>query len=181
MPVDRFASCLAEVLAFEGGYADDPADRGGPTNLGVTLAVLSQWLGRPAGANELRSLTPAAAAAIYRALYWRPAGCEGLPAGVDLMVFDGAVNMGVAVAVRMLQAAVGAKADGVAGQGTLAAAARAPAEAVIAKVGAARRARYLSLEGFDVFGSGWLRRLDVVTAKALAEVGATSDTRGAIS
>lgn len=30
---------IEEVIAREGGYSDHPADRGGPTNMGITLKV----------------------------------------------------------------------------------------------------------------------------------------------
>ena len=36
---DRFDACLAFTLREEGGYVDDPADPGGATNMGITLAT----------------------------------------------------------------------------------------------------------------------------------------------
>jgi lysozyme family protein len=77
--------------------------------------------------------------------------------------------MGVGTAVRLLQAALGAPADGVVGPATLAAARRADPGAAITRLGAERRARYRALAGFDAFGAGWLRRVDEVTAQALAQ------------
>lgn len=150
---DRFDACLAEVLRHEGGYVNDPRDPGGATNLGVTLATLSRALGRPASMDELRALTPHGAAPIYRRLYWTAAGCEAVAPGLDLLVFDTAVNMGVGVARAML----GAVDDG------------ADAAGAIGQMSAARRGRYRALKGFAVFGRGWLRRLDAVTAAALAQ------------
>lgn len=155
MAEDRFAACLAEVLRHEGGFVDDPRDAGGATNLGVTLATLSRALGRPAGVAELKALTPDGAAPIYRRLYWGPAGCAQLAAGLDLMAFDTAVNMGVGEARRLLRQA---------GEGV-------DAEVAIRAIGAARAARYRALKAFAVFGAGWLRRLDEVTALALAQAG----------
>jgi lysozyme family protein len=43
---DRFGSCLAFTLRQEGGHVDDPADPGGATNMGITLATYRIW--RPA-------------------------------------------------------------------------------------------------------------------------------------
>jgi lysozyme family protein len=40
---DRFDICLAFTLKTEGGYVDNPADPGGATNMGITLATLRQW------------------------------------------------------------------------------------------------------------------------------------------
>lgn len=160
---DRFFSCLDQVLRLEGGFVDDPRDPGGATNRGVTLATLSRAWGRPAGLEELKALTADQAAPIYRKFYWEPAGCAALAPGLDRLVFDTAVNMGVAQARHLLD---------------LAGLVRGAAEAVCA-VSAARRARYRALKGFDVFGKGWLRRLDAVTATALAEAAGTSDGEAA--
>ena len=41
----EFAHALAHVLKMEGGYTNDPYDPGGPTNKGITLAVLAAWRG----------------------------------------------------------------------------------------------------------------------------------------
>ncbi len=35
----NFETFAAKILALEGGFSDDPADRGGATNMGVTLAT----------------------------------------------------------------------------------------------------------------------------------------------
>ena len=38
--MDRVEEIAHQIVAREGGFADDPADPGGPTNHGVTLATL---------------------------------------------------------------------------------------------------------------------------------------------
>jgi lysozyme family protein len=40
---DAFEICLAFTLREERGYADNPADPGGATNMGVTLATYRDW------------------------------------------------------------------------------------------------------------------------------------------
>jgi lysozyme family protein len=45
---DMFDACLAFTLREEGGYVDDPADIGGATNMGITLASYRQWSDDPA-------------------------------------------------------------------------------------------------------------------------------------
>ena len=170
---ERFDRCLGAVLRLEGGYCDNPEDPGGPTKLGVTLAVLSEALGRPATAAEVRALTPDAVAPIYRGRFWRAVGCGSLPAGPDLMAFDTAVNMGPEAAIRLLQQALGVRQDGEIGPRTLAAAGAAEPQALIDQFGRLRARRYRALGDFAVFGAGWMRRLNTVQAQALAWVAHT--------
>src|SRR5271156_3359996 len=116
-----FEACLPVILASEGGFVDDPHDPGGATNLGISLAPLSSWRGRTASIADVEALNPAAAGPIYLARYWNPSHACDCPAGVDLMVFDEAVNQGVGRAVPTLQAALGFTADGAFGPATKAA------------------------------------------------------------
>src|SRR5689334_2420943 len=61
--VDQLVEALIDR---EGGYADHPADRGGPTCFGITEAVARAQGYRGA----MRGLPREEAAAIYRRLYW---------------------------------------------------------------------------------------------------------------
>ena len=160
-------ACLAFVLAAEGGYVDDPLDPGGATNMGITLQELSQWRHAAVTKADVQALGRDEAAAIYRTNYWNATRCADLPAGVDLMVFDAAVNNGCGRAARFLQHAVGATADGSIGPATLAAVTADKGAALIAEIAAAREVFYRSLASFGHFGVGWLARLR--EARVLAE------------
>jgi lysozyme family protein len=173
--VERFEACLAQVLAQEGGYADHPADPGGATNLGITLRTLADWRGvawSALGKAEVRALARPEAAAIYRKRYWEPCAGDDLPEGLDLALFDYAVNSGPGRAIRALQGLVGATADGLMGPKTLAAirtavAARGVAALIVALC--AGRLSFLErLAGWATFGRGWTRRVAAIRAAALA-------------
>ena len=43
MAKDNFAACLAQVLLSEGGWSDHPADPGGATMKGITLATYRKY------------------------------------------------------------------------------------------------------------------------------------------
>lgn len=58
------------VLSWEGGYTDDPDDRGGATNRGVTLAVYRSVMGTGKTKGDLRRITDAEWDTVFRALYW---------------------------------------------------------------------------------------------------------------
>jgi lysozyme family protein len=93
------------VLDREGGYVDNPADKGGPTCFGITEAVARAHGYRGA----MRQLPRSEAATIYRRLYWlRPRFDEiaSRSTRVAAELFDTGVNMGPAVAVTFLQRAL---------------------------------------------------------------------------
>lgn len=165
-PAARFDAALAEILRHEGGWVDHPKDPGGATNRGVTLATLSDWLGRTATKAEVKALTVADVAPIYRERYWNAVKGDDLPAGVDLMVFDLAVNSGPGRAAKFLQEVVGAAVDGQIGPGTLAKVNALHPLAVIDGLAQRRERFYRGLGTFDTFGRGWMKRLADVTAKA---------------
>jgi len=163
-----FQACLPIILKSEGGFVDDPKDPGGATNLGVTLKTVSHWLGRTATVAEVKALKPADVAPIYEKNYYDAAHANDCPAGVDLIVFDEAVNQGVGRAVRSVQKCAGVAADGSWGPKTQAAVdAMAPAD-LIAAIAKDREAFYRSLSTFSHFGKGWLSRLARTKAEALA-------------
>ncbi|ODT81674.1 MAG: hypothetical protein ABS76_10985 [Pelagibacterium sp. SCN 64-44] len=177
----RFASCLAEVLRHEGGYADHPADPGGATNMGITRKTLARWRNvspwwdLPKAA--VQALTREEAARIYRAGYWDLCRAGDLPPGIDLALFDYAVNSGPDRAVRALQAVLGVVADGLVGPLTIGAAARADARAVVNALCDRRLGFLRGLANFPTFGRGWTGRVASIRAAALAAAPETSSTR----
>lgn len=91
------------ILEKEGGYVDHPADRGGPTNFGVTQRTLSAWLGRPASREDVRHLKVETARTIYRRGYFEAPRIDRLPPALQPQLFDMAVHHGPGGAIRMLQ------------------------------------------------------------------------------
>lgn len=167
----RFERCLDEVLKHEGGYVDHARDPGGATNLGVTLGTAkAHGLDMDGDGDvdkiDVRMLKPRDVRAVYRNSYWLKAACDVLPAGVDLIVFDLAVNSGVGRAAKFLQECVGVAADGRIGPMTLAAVRRLPPAELVLRLRNRRERFYRALPTFDTFGKGWLRRLSDVGYKA---------------
>ena len=158
----NFNAALRHVLMSEGGFVSHPSDPGGETNLGVTKRVWQDWVKRELQPDEMRHLTPEQVAPLYKAKYWDAVHGDDLPAGVDLCVFDCAVNAGVSRAARFLQQAAKVTADGVIGPGTLKAVQEGSPAALIRDFCAQRELHYKSLETFPTFGKGWMARLDRV-------------------
>lgn len=165
---DNFERCLSEVLRHEGGWADHPKDPGGATMKGVTLATFRNYrLG--ATKAQLRAISDADLRMIYRGGYWDKVRGDDLPAGLDLVAFDAAVNSGPGRGARWLQSALGVSADGQIGPKTIAAAnAHADRQKVI-RTACQDRLRWLKTLGtWATFGKGWARRVSEIEAAALA-------------
>lgn len=92
----KFNRALAYVLENEGGFSNVPQDRGGPTRYGITAKTAARY------GYDVRKLTKAQAAGIYRKSYWRYDGIQD--EALATKVFDFAVNAGVERANKMLQA-----------------------------------------------------------------------------
>lgn len=101
---ERFLQCLQFVLKWEGGYSNHPNDPGGATYRGITQRVYNGWRRkRKLPEQDVRKMTDAEMRQIYWELYWQPARCSQLPKPLDLVVFDTAVNMGVARSTQFLR------------------------------------------------------------------------------
>jgi lysozyme family protein len=162
---NKFENCLDLVLKSEGGWVNNPADPGGETNLGVTKRVWEEYVGHPV--ETLKNLTKEDVAPLYEQKYWRATYCEVLPRGLDLLVFSMGVNGGPGRAVKLLQSAIGCVPDGVIGSRTMELIKQSNALDLIAKYSEARRSYYKSLKTFDIFGKGWLSRVDREKTEAL--------------
>lgn len=83
------------VLSIEGGYVNDKADPGGETKYGISKQSYPNV--------DIANLTEAEAKEIYKKDYWDTCNCDHLSVGVDILVFDTAVNMGIGAAKSILQ------------------------------------------------------------------------------
>lgn len=115
---------IADLIAREGGYVDDPADAGGPTKFGITRATLAVWKGRDVSVDEVKNLSANEAAAIYRQKFVIETGYGAIKDGMlRALMVDAAANHGPQNANRLLQRALGSVyVDGIFGVKTLAAA-----------------------------------------------------------
>ena len=168
---DSFDSSLAFTLAEEGGFIAHPSDPRFSANLGITLARLRRFQRDPSlGLDAIEHVPCATVRALYLADFWNRSRCDALPPGIDLMVFDHAVNAGSDRAGRALQLAAGHKRDdidGAIGPDTLARVALAERLTLLDALAAMQRTGYRQMAAFGLFGEGWLARLDRRRAKAL--------------
>jgi len=159
----NFELCLSHLLQHEGGYVNHPQDPGGRTNLGVTQAVWEDWIDRSVSEDEMKALTPAKVAPLYRELYWDRIKADSLPSGLDYVVFDACVNSGVSRAIKWLQTIVNVPVDGFIGAETV----KAAQTASIEKYCAHRMEFLKGRSNWPTFGKGWERRVREVEKIAL--------------
>lgn len=61
------------ILSWEGGYVNDPDDRGGETNMGVTMQTWRGYCakkGKPATTATLKAMTKSEWTEIFKTFYW---------------------------------------------------------------------------------------------------------------
>lgn len=89
---------LPFVLKWEGGFVNDPDDKGGATNRGITQYTYTSWL-KSIGltSKDVKNITMHEVSEIYFKNYWLKAGCDKMSDKFALLVFDTAVNMGTGV------------------------------------------------------------------------------------
>lgn len=169
---ENFDVALAALLdpSREGGFSNDKQDSGGATNHGVTQRVWEAYVGHDVDVEDMKALTDEDVAPLYKTRYWDMLCADSLPAGVDYVLFDFAVNSGVHEASKVLQQIVGAEVDGEIGAHTLYAMSQKHAPEVIAAVSAARLAFLEALPAFEHFGHGWTTRVKAVKEEALTLV-----------
>lgn len=96
-------SMLNDIITREGGYVNNAADRGGPTNYGITQKTLGAYLGRPATVADVQNLTVDTAKAIYSANYYTGPKINQLPDLIQPVMLDAAVNSGPGQSIKWLQ------------------------------------------------------------------------------
>jgi len=151
----NFLTAFDKLLKHEGDYSNHPADPGGKTSYGITEAVAREVGYR----GDMRELPLELAQRIYKERYWDAVQAESLPPDVRYIVFDGAVNSGVAQSAKWLQRACGVKDDGVIGPITIRAASTLHSEGLRRRI-LAQRLRFMTkLPNWPAFSRGWANRI----------------------
>lgn len=118
----RYAIAVVDLLRTEGGFVDDPVDRGGTTKYGISLRFLVSEgkidLDDDGRADfdldgdgdidgfDIRKLTRGDAKFLYHHCFWKRLGADNLPRPIGEMMFDQGVNAGLGSARRLLQLAI---------------------------------------------------------------------------
>ncbi len=129
-PCNTFVNRIISLLQHEGGFVDNPHDRGGATNLGISWSVwlnnATSILGVSPTLDNLKNLTTDQAGQIYKALYWDKISLDQINDGdTRYLMFDFYVMSGgnaIKIMQRTLnQLGANVTVDGGAGAETIAA------------------------------------------------------------
>lgn len=172
----NFSLYFPKLLMHEGGYVDHLNDKGGATNLGVTLKV---WIDngydkdgdRDIDKEDLRRITKQDAEKIAKKLYWdKIKGDQINSQSLAEFIFDWAYNSGVATATKKVQESLKLKEDGVMGPLTIAAINSSSAKCLFDVLKIRREKFFKDIVASNpsqrVFLNGWMNRLNSFTFKS---------------
>lgn len=112
-----FRIAVKLTLTHEGGYVNNPHDKGGPTKYGITQADMPGV--------DIQQITPDQAVGYYAEHYWKPLYSQINDQNLANKIFDMGVLFGVGTAVKLLQTSLSngihVVSDGAFGPNTLAA------------------------------------------------------------
>ena len=98
-----FETALNYTLQFEGGYVNDPLDKGGETNFGITKGVYDTYRkSKSLPIQSVKLICNEEVKEIYYKNYWLASGCDKLDEKLAILVFDFATNSGISRAIRYL-------------------------------------------------------------------------------
>ena len=148
---ENFGKAFSFSSDAEGYDSNHPHDDGGHTRYGISKRFHPKmWKNGPP---QWKDVPP-----FYKEEFWDKCRCDELPPGADVVVFDAAIPSGPGDAIRWLQAAVGAKQDGLIGPKTLAAVRRSNPLSMVRKITVSRLRHYAGLSDYKHFGLGWFNR-----------------------
>ena len=110
--IDGQGADIEDALVFtlknEGGYTNHPLDKGGPTNKGITIHRLSEFLGRKATTEDVKNLDYERIKLIYKQYYWDVMNLDKvLEQSIATVLFDMGVLCGTGTAARLCQEVLG--------------------------------------------------------------------------
>lgn len=120
----RYTAAVRKLLGIEGGFVNDPVDRGGATKYGISLRFLVAEgqmdldgdgladfdldMDGDIDVADIRKLTIGDAVWVYHYCFWKRLDAESFERPIGEMLFDQAVNGGATAARKLLQRAINA-------------------------------------------------------------------------
>jgi lysozyme family protein len=154
------------ILQWEGGFVNDPLDKGGATNKGVTIATFQQFYGADATVEQLKNITDKQWSHIFKSGYWNDWRADEIRSqSVANILVDWRWLSG-SPAIKNPQRLLGVVPDGVVGPKTIAEVNAIDAKKLFDDI-KADRVRYINdiivrTPTNEKFRKGWMNRLDAL-------------------
>lgn len=154
---------IPKILAWEGGFVCDPVDKGGATNMGVTIDTYRTVFGKDKTVEDLKTLTIPEFTMVLKRYYWDLWKADEIKnQSVAEILVDwvwGSGDWGIIIPQRILKV----KQDGLVGRITISALNNQDQEVFHEKV---KQARYTFINGIikkdpsqEKFHKGWNNRI----------------------
>jgi len=113
---------LPLVLRYEGGYTNNPLDKGGATNKGIIQTEYDRYRKeKNLVLQSVKLITDDEVRDIYLNKYWLAGKCDQISSSkIAVIHFDTCVNTGLKQAAKFLQRTVNVVDDGIIGEKTIA-------------------------------------------------------------
>lgn len=163
---DRFDKIIQKTLKHEGGFVDDPKDKGGATAFGISSKAHPKEFKFDSNGKCISYPTKERAIEIYRNEYWKKPKISLIENDIiAAKVFDIGVNCGFGRAIKFLQRSLneivknGLSVDGIIGSNTIKAINSADSDRLLVLFKKHAKQYYESLNQ-PRFIKGWLNRLE---------------------
>lgn len=183
-----YRDAIKKVLEHEGGFVNHKADKGGPTNWGVTQAVYDKYIQEvtknpsyKSTIAEIQNMPIGNALAIYKKNYWDVIQGDKITRyAIAAAIFDQAINRGPVAAVKQAQRLLGLTDDGKVGPTTLSYLNKVDEAKFLASYLAASKTAYQQIVANNpsqaVFLTGWLNRVDSLKNYVTSYIGTINGT-----
>ena len=156
------------ILRWEGGFVDDPLDRGGATNKGITIGTFRNFYGKDATVEQLKHITDEQWLHIFKSGYWDKWKADDIEnQSIADIVVDWAWASGTVTSIKQVQKILGVAVDGIVGNDTLTAINIAGQRILFAKIHSRRIEFVENIVKRDPsqarFLKGWKNRINSLT------------------
>ena len=161
-----YTKLIPFILQWEGGFVNDPLDKGGATNKGVTMATYRQFYGENSTVEELKGITNKQWNHIFKSGYWNRGKADEITSQPVANILVDWLWLSGSPAIKLPQELLNVVADGVVGPKTIAAVNARDARQLFDAI-KARRVEYINniirnTPTNERFRKGWMTRLDAI-------------------
>lgn len=159
MEIDKF---ISYIKSWEGGYANDPRDSGGPTNKGITIATFRSVFGQSKTIDDLKNMTDEQWWKVFKTKFWDKYKADNInDEWLRYLLVDWLWGSGKWAIIKV-QKYLGLNPDGIVGPKTIAAINDKDPKELFTSLWKLRSDYLYSIsKGKNrVFLKGWLRRLN---------------------